>query len=90
MEKILFLSHTEANGRLSAHALEALGAAAHLHDRMGGELVVGLFGGLVDTSQVRGTVFSISGDAFAASRYATDTAADPPLRQLSSHLAHRA
>ncbi|MBN1559954.1 electron transfer flavoprotein subunit alpha [candidate division KSB1 bacterium] len=79
MEKILFLSHTEATGRLSAHALEALGAAVHLRERTGGELVIGLFGGRVETSQVSGTVFSVSGEAFAASRYATDAAAGEQL-----------
>ncbi|MBN1465112.1 electron transfer flavoprotein subunit alpha [candidate division KSB1 bacterium] len=75
MEKILFLSHTEKDGFLSAHALEALGAAAQLREQMGGDLVVGLFGGRVETAQVRGAVYSVSGDAFAMARYATDAAA---------------
>ena len=75
MTKILFLSHTEENGQLTAAALEALGAASEMSEKLGGELVVGLFGGSVDTAQVGGKTLTVSGDTFAASRYATDAAA---------------
>jgi electron transfer flavoprotein alpha subunit len=75
MAKILFLSHTEENGQLSVPALEALGAAADMSEKLGGELVVGLFGGSVETSQVSGQTLTVAGEAFAVSRYATDAAA---------------
>jgi electron transfer flavoprotein alpha subunit len=79
MEKILFLSHTEENGQLSNAALEALGAAAMMSEQLGGELVIGLFGGAVDAAQVSGTVLSVVGEAFATSRYSTDAAAGEAL-----------
>lgn len=79
MEKILFLSHTEENGQLSVAALEVLGAAAQMSDKLGGELIVGLFGGSVEPSQVSGKTLTVSGDEFAISRYATDAAAGEAL-----------
>ena len=75
MEKILFLSHTEENGQLSGHALEALAAATHLSQQLGGDLATGLFGGSVDISQVSGKTLTVAGEDFAASRYATDAVA---------------
>jgi electron transfer flavoprotein alpha subunit len=77
MEKILFLSHTEENGALSAHALETLTAASELAQGTGGELVIGLFGGSSEAAvkQVSGSVLSVEGAEFAVSRYATDAAA---------------
>ncbi len=84
MEKILFLSHTEENGHLSGHALEVLGAASQMSDKLGGELVVGLFGGSVEPSQVSGKTLTVSGAAFAVSRYATDAAAGEALVKASA------
>jgi electron transfer flavoprotein alpha subunit len=77
MEKILFLSHTEENGALSAHALETLTAASELAQGTGGELVIGLFGGSTDAAlkQVNGSVLTVDSAEFAVSRYATDAAA---------------
>lgn len=77
MEKILFLSHTEENGGLSSHALEALTAAADLAKATGGELIVGLFGGKTEEAvkQVTGKVLVVEGADFSVPRYATDAAA---------------
>lgn len=77
MEKILFLSHTEENGQLSSHALEALTAAFQIAEGLGGELQVGLFGGSTDGAvrQVSGRTFMIEGENLAVPRYATDAAA---------------
>ena len=79
MEKILFLSHTKENGQLSNAGLEALGAAATMCEQLGGDLIIGLFGGVVDAAQVSGNVLSVAGEAFATSRYSTDAAAGEAL-----------
>ena len=75
MEKILFLSHTEENGALSPHALEALTAAVEF--AKGTEMIVGLFGGSTAAAvkQVVGKVLTVEGTEFGISRYATDAAA---------------
>jgi electron transfer flavoprotein alpha subunit len=77
MENVLFLSHTEANGSLSGHALEVLTAASQMADDLSGQLVVGLFGGAVGEAikQVTGKTLTVEGEVFASSRYATDAAA---------------
>lgn len=77
MENVLFLSHTEENGQLSRSALEALTAASQIASGLGGELIVGLYGGLVQDAvqQVTGKTLTVEGEAFAAPRYATDAAA---------------
>ena len=73
MEKVLFLAHTEADGSLANAALEALPAALALD----GELVVGLVGGAISPSlpECDGRYLAVEGEAFSASRYATDAAA---------------
>ncbi|MBN1478991.1 electron transfer flavoprotein subunit alpha [candidate division KSB1 bacterium] len=77
MEKILFLSHTEENGHLSPHALETLTAASRIAAGLGGELLVGLYGGSTGDAvqQVSGKTYTIEEKIFAVSRYATDAAA---------------
>jgi electron transfer flavoprotein alpha subunit len=77
MEKILFLAHTEDDGRLAKPALEALPAALAL----GGELVVGLVGAATQAAADQvvecgaSRFLAVEGEAFAQSRYATDAAA---------------
>jgi electron transfer flavoprotein alpha subunit len=77
METILLLAHTEANGTLARPALEALAAALSL----GGELTVGLAGGVVEpaANQIANAgarrILAVAGDAFAESRYGSDAAA---------------
>jgi electron transfer flavoprotein alpha subunit len=77
MEKILFLAHTEADGTLGKAALEALNAALS----MGGTVSVGLSGASTqagaDQIASSGAVrfLAVTGEAFAAPRYATDAAA---------------
>jgi electron transfer flavoprotein alpha subunit len=85
MEKILFLIHTETGGGLCKAALETLPAAQAL----GGELIVGLVGGLIQPAADQlatcgATRFlAVEGEAFAQSRYATDAAAVEALRRAS-------
>jgi electron transfer flavoprotein alpha subunit len=77
MESILLLAHTESDGTLAKPALEALTAALAL----GGEVTLGLVGADVQpaANQVAGAgavrILGVSGEAFAAPRYATDAAA---------------
>jgi len=77
MEKVLFLAHTEADGTLGKAALEALNAALSL----GGPLTVGLSGAFTQAGadQIAGCgavrFLAVTGEAFAAPRYATDAAA---------------
>jgi electron transfer flavoprotein alpha subunit len=77
VETILLLATTESDGTLAKPALEALAAALAL----GGELTVGLVGGLVQPAadQIAGCgaarFLGVEGDAFFQSRYATDAAA---------------
>jgi len=76
MEKILFLSHTEENGLLSSHALEALTAACQIAEGLNSELTIGLFGGSTKKAvdQVTGKTLVVEGEPFTSSRYATDAA----------------
>jgi electron transfer flavoprotein alpha subunit len=75
--KVLFLSHTEADGSLGKAACEALSAAKSL----GGELVVGLYGAEVqkaaDQIAACGAVkfLGVAGADFATARYGSDAAA---------------
>lgn len=82
MEKILFLSHTDNEGRLAKHPLEALAAAVKLAaEATGSSLSVGLWGGDVQKAADRiavcgaATFRSVSGETFAPSRYSSDAAA---------------
>ena len=79
MEKILILTHTESDGALPRVALEVLSGATALAEDLGGaEVTVGLVGGEVQPAadSVSGCgaaeFLGVSGDEFAASRYATD------------------
>ena len=77
MEKILLLAHTEADGTLGKAALEALNAALGL----GGVVTVGLAGAATQSGadQIAGCgaerFLAVTGEDFAAPRYATDAAA---------------
>jgi electron transfer flavoprotein alpha subunit len=77
MEPILFLAHTEPDGRLARIALEALNAALAL----GGPLTVGLVGAQCEpaAAQIAGCgatrFLAVEGEPFAQARYSTDTAA---------------
>ncbi len=86
MEKILFLAHVDSEGRLPKLALETLSAASQIS---GGQFQVALIGD--DTSQAANQIgscgadafFSVSGEAFSESRYATDAAATEALVQAT-------
>jgi len=77
VESILLLAHAETDGTLAKPALEALTAALAL----GGEVTLGLVGSSVQpaANQVAGAgtvrTLAVTGEAFAAPRYATDAAA---------------
>jgi electron transfer flavoprotein alpha subunit len=82
METILFLAQTEADGTLSPHALETLGAAKALTGELAGaSLLVGLVGATVQPAANQivacgATRFlGVVGAEFAQSRYSTDAAA---------------
>jgi electron transfer flavoprotein alpha subunit len=90
MEKILFLTHTDSAGALPKAALEVLGGAARLAKDLGGApLTVGLVGGDLQAAadSIAGcgaeSFLAVSGDAFTASRYATDAAAAEALVRKS-------
>lgn len=80
MEPILYVAHTETDGTLGRHALEALSAARELAPE-GGSLTVALYGqGARQALKVVGSCgagrFLVAeGDGLAESRYATDVAA---------------
>jgi len=81
METILFLAHTEADGKLGKAGLEALNAAVELNKALAGTLAVGLYG--ADTEAAANVVagcgaqrfLAVAGSEFAQPRYATDAAA---------------
>jgi electron transfer flavoprotein alpha subunit len=81
METILFLSHTDRDGKLPKAALEALSSAKSLSESLGAPLVAGLFGESTApaAAQLAGAgasrAFAVTGADFAGARYATDAAA---------------
>ncbi len=81
MDTILYLAHTEADGTLSKHTLEALTTAANLSTSLHATLVAGIVGGDVAAAakQIGGCkaarFLAVGGGDFAQSRYATDAAA---------------
>ncbi|WP_243546963.1 electron transfer flavoprotein subunit alpha/FixB family protein [Pseudodesulfovibrio tunisiensis] len=80
MSKILFLAHTEADGSLHKAAREALTGAKALAEGLGGEFAVGIIGADVQAAAdsiggCNGAFFGVSGEEFAAPRYASDLAA---------------
>jgi electron transfer flavoprotein alpha subunit len=90
MEKILFLTHTDATGALPKAALEVLRGAIDLAKGLGGApLTVGLVGGDLQgaADSIAGcgaeSFLAVSGDAFTFSRYATDAAAAEALVRKS-------
>jgi electron transfer flavoprotein alpha subunit len=85
MESILLLAHTEADGTLAKPALEALTAALAL----GGELTVGLVGGVVEPAANLAAaagarrILAVTGEPFTQPRYATDAAAAEALARAA-------
>jgi electron transfer flavoprotein alpha subunit len=81
MERILYLSHTETDGSLSKVAVETLTSAVELQRQREAKLLVGLWGGEVQAAAdaLAGCgaedIFGVTGEEFAASRYASDAAA---------------
>jgi electron transfer flavoprotein alpha subunit len=82
IEKIMLLTHTEADGSLAKPAREALTAAIDLHKSVAGStLSVGLWGEDVQTAADcvaacgAATFHAVSGPEFAVGRYASDAAA---------------
>jgi electron transfer flavoprotein alpha subunit len=82
MEIVLFLAHTDADGKLGTSALESLGAARELAAGLtGSQLVAGLVGAdvqpaanqIVNCGAKR--FLGVSGAEFAQSRYSTDAGA---------------
>lgn len=81
MEKVLFVTHTEADGSLSRNSLEALTAAKKLAEGLGVAFSAGLFGEDVKAAadSIGGcgaaAIYGVSGPDFATSRYGSDAAA---------------
>lgn len=91
MDTLLFLAHTEADGRLAPAALEALQAAKQLAAALpGATLVAGLVGAEVATAaaQIAGCgaarCLAVAGPDFASPRYASDVFAATLLAQQSA------
>jgi electron transfer flavoprotein alpha subunit len=78
---VLWIGFTDATGSLDKSSLEALTAARAIADGTGGALVAGLVGATTDgaATQIGGAgatqVQSVTGDALATPRYASDVAA---------------
>ena len=83
MDTILFLAHTEQDGRLPRAALEALGAARQLAAGTKGQLVLGLFGAATApaAAQLAGSgaakALALTSPELAQARYASDAAPAP-------------
>jgi electron transfer flavoprotein alpha subunit len=81
METVVYLAHTEADGSLAPHTLEALTTAQATAAALNATLVAGIFGGEVrEAARVIGAcgsarVLVVEGPAFAEPRYASDAAA---------------
>jgi len=93
METILFLAHTQADGNLLNVALETLGAAVELSQKLQTSLTVGLVGETVQAAAdaIAGCgakrILAVQGKDFSASRYASDAAAITALaRQADASL----
>jgi electron transfer flavoprotein alpha subunit len=89
VETILFLSHTDGEGKLPKAGLEALGAAKSLAGALGAKLVAGVFGDKTApaAAQLAGAgatrALAVTGADFAQARYATDAAAAEAIAKAS-------
>jgi electron transfer flavoprotein alpha subunit len=89
MDTILFLAHTEQDGRLPRAALEALGAARQLAAGTKGQLVLGVFGGATApaAAQLAGSgaakALAVTSPELAQARYASDAAAAEALAKAA-------
>jgi electron transfer flavoprotein alpha subunit len=90
MDTILFLSHTEQDGKLPRAGLEALGAAKELAQALKTTLVAGVFGKATQlaVAQLAGSgaarALAVTGADFADARYATDAAAAEALARAAA------
>ncbi len=90
MEIILFLGHTEQDGKLARGALEVLGAAKDVAVALGAELVAGVFGESTEpaAAQLAGAgaarAIAVTGPDFASARYASDAAACEALARAAA------
>jgi len=90
METILFVTHTEADGRVPRAALEALAAARELALARKAELVVGVFGAVTAnaSAQVAGASaarwLAITSPDLSEARYASDAAAVEALARAAA------
>ena len=88
MEKILVLTHTDETGTaLTKASLEAVAAGHELSQRLGAPLAIGVLGApeaLNAVASTGATFFSVTGEAFAQARYATDAAALTALCQKAA------
>jgi electron transfer flavoprotein alpha subunit len=82
MQRILYLTHTEADGSLCKAALEPLTSALELRQQQpGASLRIGLWGGKIQTAadMLAGCgaeeILGVAGEEFAASRCGSDAAA---------------
>lgn len=90
METVLYLAHTEADGSLSRHALEALTAAQATATGLNATFVAGIFG--EDTAAAvrqigacgAARILSVAGSDFAQPRYSSDAAAAEALAKAAS------
>src|SRR5450755_1828806 len=88
-DTVLYLAHTEADGSLARHALEALTAAQTTAASINAALTVGLFGGETrKASRLIGAcgaarVLVVEGADFEQARYASDAAAAEAIAKAS-------
>src|SRR5208337_4716237 len=80
MEKLLVLTHVDETGELTKASLEAVAAGVEFSGALGASLGIGMVGATTGavTKQVAGcgaTVLTVTGEAFAQARYASDAAA---------------
>ncbi len=90
MDTILFLSHTEQDGKLPRAGLEALGAAKELAQALRTTLIAGVFGKATQpaAAQLAGSgvarALAVTGADFSDARYATDAAAAEALARAAA------
>jgi electron transfer flavoprotein alpha subunit len=88
-DTVLYLAHTEADGSLARHALEALTAAQTTAAILHAPLIVGLFGGETKSAaRLIGScgaarVLVVEGAEFSQARYSSDAAASEAIAKAS-------
>lgn len=90
METVLYLAHTEADGSLSRHSLEALTAAQITASALNATFIAGIFGEETGAAARRigacGTtrILTVEGTEFAQPRYSSDAAAAEALAKTAN------